>query len=188
MPSDEASAAALVVRAGAGDGAAEAELCRRFTPAVRAFARRRLRARDAVDEFCQDVLLTFIAALRRSGVADPERVGGFILGICRNLARERAQAAQRRAELWKEFAPAFAALAEDQPESRPYEVALLEDCLTQLTARSVEVVRFAFVEGESNVQIAERLAMSQGNVRVVRHRALEALRTCVSQRVSWEAA
>ena len=33
-----------------------------------------------------------------------------------------------------------------------------------------------------------RLAMTEGNVRVVRHRALEALRACMSQKVSWEGA
>ncbi|HSC86824.1 MAG TPA: hypothetical protein VLC09_06115 [Polyangiaceae bacterium] len=57
-PDPQPSLAQLVTRAAQGDPAAEAELCVRFAPAVRAFARRRLRDRDAVDEFTQEVFLT----------------------------------------------------------------------------------------------------------------------------------
>src|SRR5690349_16033611 len=89
-----------VERARQGDRAAEADIVVRFARAVRTFARRRLRTPDAVEEFTQDVFLTFIEALRRGAVVEPSRVGGFLLGICRNFARERARLKERRAELW----------------------------------------------------------------------------------------
>ena len=102
---DEPSLPALVGAAAAGDRRAEGVLCRKFAAAVRTFWRRRLTGSE-VDELTQDVMLRFVQALRGGAVSEPERVGGFILGICRNLARERARNAERRAELWQQFGSA----------------------------------------------------------------------------------
>lgn len=177
----------LVVAAEAGDPRAEAALCARFAPAVRTFARRRLRGEDAIAEFAQDVFLRFVEALRAGAVAEPERVGGFVLGICKNIARERARAQERRAALWAQFGSALASV-EEAPELAAYQLAQLEDCLSQMAQRAREVLRHAYVEGASAAEIAARLQTTEGNVRVVRHRALEALRTCMTQKVSWEGA
>lgn len=183
---DEPSIEALVAAAVAGDRRAEGVLCRRFAPAVRTFWRRRLRGADAIDEATQDVFLRFVQAVRAGQVADHARVGGFVLGICRNLARERARSQERRAELFAEFGHALASL-EDEPQLARYQLAQLEDCLSQMTSRSRDVLRGAFVEGQSAAELASQLAMTEGNVRVVRHRALESLRECMSQKTFWEA-
>jgi RNA polymerase sigma-70 factor (ECF subfamily) len=181
---DEPSIPTLVTLAAGGDRRAEAALVRKFAPAVRTFWRRRMRGADAVDELSQEVFLRLVQALRSGAVAEAERVGGFVLGICKNLARERARTAERRNELWEQYGDALTAL-EDTPLAS-YQLAQLEDCLSQMTARSRDVIRFAFVEGQSASEIGSRLEMTEGNVRVVRHRALEALRTCMSQKVFWE--
>jgi len=177
----------LISAAVAGDRQAESTLIGRFAAAVRTYARRRLRTADAVDEFAQEVFLRFVQALRAGQITEPERAGGFVLGICKNVARERARLADRRSALWEEFGHALAPL-EEQPEMARYQIALLEDCLSQMTARSRDVLKHAFIDGASAAEIAEKLAMTDGNVRVVRHRALEALRTCMTSKVSWEGA
>jgi RNA polymerase sigma-70 factor, ECF subfamily len=179
--------ASLVAAAAAGDRAAEAALCRRFAAAIRTFARRRLRGPDAVDEFAQDVFLRLVQALREGTVAEPERIGGFVLGICRNLARDRARAQERRAALWEQFGVVIEEVADPAARS-PYEVAHLEDCLSQMSLRTREVLRHAYVEGSSSAEIAAALTISVGNVRVLRHRALEALRDCMSRPMTYEAA
>jgi RNA polymerase sigma factor (sigma-70 family) len=181
----EPSPAALVAAAAAGDRDAEAVLCRRFAAAVRTFARRRLRGADAIDEFAQDVLLRFVQALREGAVGEPDRVGGFVLGICRNLARERARSRDRRAALWEQFGAVVEA-ADETPMGHDF--ARLEDCLSQMTLRSREVIRHAYVDGATSGEIAAKLSMSEGNVRVVRHRALEALRECMSGKMTYEVA
>lgn len=183
---DEPAIPTLVGLAAGGDRRAEAILVRKFAPAVRTFWRRRMRGVDAVDELSQEVFLRFVQALRSGAVVEPERVGGFVLGICRNLARERARLAERRDDLWKQYGDALTAL-EDTPLAA-YQLAQLEDCLSQMTGRSRDVIRYAFVEGQSASEIGSRMDMTEGNVRVVRHRALEALRTCMSQKVFWEGA
>jgi RNA polymerase sigma-70 factor (ECF subfamily) len=185
----ERPVAELVPQAAAGDRAAEEALCRRFVPAIRAFARRRLRSDDAVAEFTQDVLLVLVEALRAGAVAEPARVGGFVLGICRNLAHDRARMRERREALWERFGATVSAVeSAEAPERDRHLIAHLEDCLSQLSARAREVVRQAYVEGASNGDIAGRLSTSEGNVRVLRHRAVSMLRDCMSKRISWEAA
>lgn len=184
--SDEPSIEALVTAAAAGDRRAEGVLCRRFAPAVRTFWRRRMRG-DAVDELSQEVFLRFVLALRTGAVSDPPRVGGFILGICRNLAREGARKQERRTELFAELGSVLASV-EDEPQLAHYQLAQLEDCLSQMTARSRDVIRHAFIEGKSAAEIGARMAITEGNVRVVRHRAIESLRECMSHKVFWEVA
>ena len=73
------------------------------------------------------------------------------------------------------------------PEHAGYEVIHLEDCLTQLPQRSRDVVQLAYAEARSADEIASRLGTSAVNARVLRHRTLQALRDCMSRRISWEA-
>jgi DNA-directed RNA polymerase specialized sigma24 family protein len=49
-------------------------------------------------------------------------------------------------------------------------------------------VRLTFVEAAEPADIAGKLALSPGNVRVLRHRSLATLRECMAKRMSWEAA
>jgi RNA polymerase sigma-70 factor (ECF subfamily) len=180
--------AELVERAFAGEREAEAELCRRFFPAVRTFARRRLRGTEAVDEFTQDVLVLFVQALRARAVEQPERVGGFVLGICKNVALERARQAERRRELWDKYGSALAVVVKVDLREATYESMHLEDCMSQLSQRAREVVRLSYTEELSHDEIASRLEISAQNARVLRHRTLFALRECMAKRISWEAA
>ena len=184
---DEPPVASLVAAAATGDRHAEAVLCRRVAAAVRTFWRRRIRAADQVDELAQEVFLRFVQALRSGAIGEPERVGGFVLGICRNIARERARLQERREELWEQFGESLASL-DDEPALARYQLAQLEDCLSQMTLRSRDVLRHAYVDGHSAAEIAARMSISEGNVRVVRHRALEALRECMGKKVFWDVA
>ena len=179
------SVVALVRRVPQGDRAAEAELCRRFAPAIYAFARRRLRSREAVEEFVQEVYVAFIQALRRGAVDDPARVGGFVLGICRNLSLDEVRSRERRTRLWAEYGH----VATQEPEaSAPATDALkLEDCLAQLSQRARDVVRFSYVEALSHVEVAQRLEITETNARVLRHRTLHALRECMAKPMVWVA-
>jgi RNA polymerase sigma-70 factor, ECF subfamily len=172
----ESELGVLVERARHGERAAEAEVCRAVTPAIRVYAARRLGTADAVDEFTQDALVVVVEALRAGRIVDPDRVGLFVLGVCRNFARERARKSERRRELWNQHAPLL------ETRSEPAELvprARLEDCLGRLTQRTREVLHRAFVEVESHAEIGMALGLSEGNARVVRHRALAALRECL---------
>ncbi len=173
----------VVVRAIAGDRDAEREVCRRLAPAIRAFAARRLRAASA-DDFVQDALVLLVESLRERRVQDPARVAGFALGICRNLARERARTDDRRRELLEQYGLGEADLAVC-PAPVYVRRATLEDCYSQLTERARRVVRASFCEDEADVDIARALGLTEANVRVIRHRSLAALRECLERPISW---
>jgi len=181
----------LVARAGEGDRRAEAALCRRFLPAVRSFARWRLRTPDAVAEFTQDVLLLVLEALRRRAIEDPARLGGFVLGVCRNVALDRVRQRERRQLLWQQYGAAWENIEERMPgtdEVPGYDIIHLEDCLNRLSQRARDVVRLAYAEAKSHREIADHLATTEANARVLRHRTLLTLRSCMSDRMSWESA
>jgi RNA polymerase sigma-70 factor, ECF subfamily len=188
LPPDSVSVALLVGQARAGERAAEETLCKRFAPAVRAFARRRLRGKDAVEEFAQDVLLLTIEALRAGRVEQPERLGGFVLGICRSLAFDRARQRERRRTLWDTYGAALHSVSVEAVQQETYAVIHLEDCMSQLPLRSREVIRLGYMESQGNDEVARQLAISEANARVLRHRTLAHLRECMSKRMSWEAA
>lgn len=57
-----------------------------------------------------------------------------------------------------------------------------------LTPRARDVLRASFVDERSDTEIASALAITEVNVRVIRHRTLAALRECVEGGISWERA
>ncbi|HYQ45903.1 MAG TPA: sigma-70 family RNA polymerase sigma factor [Polyangiaceae bacterium] len=182
----EADAAALAAQALAGDRQAEAQLCLRLAPAIRAFARRRLRSQDATREFQQEVLLIFVEALRAGRLEDPARVAGFVLGICRNLAFDRVRERERRGKLWELYGDSVSASDVVQPVEVTVEIMRLEDCLTELSKRAREAVWLSYGELLSHSEVSTRLGISEGNARVLRHRALHALKQCVATPKRWE--
>jgi RNA polymerase sigma-70 factor (ECF subfamily) len=162
---------------------AEREICRRLLPAVRAFAQRRLRP-SSVEDFTHDVLVHLVEALRAGRVNEPERIAGFALGICRNLARERARLTDRRNQLAAQFGLTEADLVtwhNEHSVRRDH----LEDCYSQLADRARSVLRATFCEDHSDNEIASLLALTEANVRIIRHRSLAALRGCLEKPISW---
>jgi RNA polymerase sigma-70 factor (ECF subfamily) len=141
---------------------------------------------EAVREFQQDVLLVFVEALRRGAVEDPARVAGFVLGICRNVALDRARQRERRVALWEAFGETIAPHAPGTPEHATIEIMRLEDCLTDLSQRAREAVWMSYGELRTHAEVAQRLGVSEGNARVLRHRALAALRKCLAIPKPWE--
>jgi RNA polymerase sigma-70 factor, ECF subfamily len=173
----------VVLRAIAGDRDAEREICARLMPAVRAFALRRLR-RSSVDDFAHDALMLFVEALREGRIKDSSRVAAFALGICRNLARERARTHERRRELMTRYGVTDTDLeAWDAPLMVRHDH--LEDCYSQLTDRARRVIRATFCQDEADSDIARMLSISEANVRIIRHRSLAALRSCLEKPISW---
>jgi DNA-directed RNA polymerase specialized sigma24 family protein len=97
MP-EESAFQELIRRVRAGDGAAAAELVRRYEPAVRRFVRVRLahsplrRLFDSAD-ICQEVLGTFFvrAALGQYDVETPEGLVRLLIGIARKKVALKAR-------------------------------------------------------------------------------------------------
>jgi RNA polymerase sigma-70 factor (ECF subfamily) len=175
---DDAALAGRIA-AGGADGRAELELCRRFAPRIRLYGLRHLRDEAAAQDLVQEVLLAVLDRLRGGSLRDPGRLASFVLGTCRLMVTNERRGAARRAALLAAFGGATAAAEATAPR---LDVDRLDRCLEQLAARARAVVLLTFYAGEPADGIARQLGTTAGNVRVVRHRALERLRACVEAR------
>jgi len=157
--------------------AAEAELCRRLAPRVLLFGRRHLADRDAAHDLVQRTLEVTLEKLRRGEVNDPEHIAAFVLGVARLQAHELRRRG-RREEVTADIEPLLAsAVVPREPE--PLAAERLAGCLQTLAERERSVILLSFYAEHDSVEVARALGMSAGNVRVVRHRAIEHLRQCM---------
>jgi RNA polymerase sigma-70 factor (ECF subfamily) len=166
----EASDAALlaaIARGGVGLREAERALCRRYAPRIRLYG-----LRDLV----QTVLLAVLQAAREGRVREPEQLVRFVLGTCRNAVL-RVRELDRRAEPAPD--EVLVAAAGTEAPRDPVNAAVLLRCLGSLGDRARRVLELSFHEELKSDEVATRLALTQGNVRVIRHRALAALRACL---------
>ncbi len=165
----------------AGDGgshAAEAELYRRLAPRVRLYGLRHLRDEQAAADLTQQVLLITIQSLRAGQLREPEKLASFVFGTCRMVVLDLRRNAQRRQRLLDEFGatlPAFEPPPEPALDSRR-----LANCVQRLPERERSVVVMTFYDERTSEDLAGFLGTTTANVRVIRHRALGRLRTCLT--------
>lgn len=162
----------------ATDAAAEAELCRRFAPRIRLYGLRHLRDDAASADLVQDVLLLVLNKLRANAVREPDRIASFIFGTCRQVVADSRRTGHRRERLLDTFADSLpAAVEEDDDEG--LDARQLAECLGRLPARERTVLVMSFYDDRAAAEVADALGTTAGNVRVIRHRGIERLRTCL---------
>jgi RNA polymerase sigma-70 factor, ECF subfamily len=154
---------------------AEAEICARFGPRVRLYGLRHLRDEDAAQELVQRVLVRVLEKLRDGSVREPDQIASFTLGVARMTAREMGRGRGRLEPLGPEHEEI--AVAAGGPERLSMHA--LARCFEQLGERERSVMVLAFFQDRSAGEIGRDLSLSEGNVRVIRHRALERLRGCM---------
>lgn len=176
---DDASLARRIAAAPlGGDTEAEAELCRRMAPRVRFYGLRHLRDEHAAADLVQQVLMMTLERLRAGRLREPEMLASFMLGMCRMVVLESRRTYARRERLLSEF-------ADDVPFADPstaprLDHARLLHCLERLSERERSVLVLTFYDDQPALVVARELGLSEGNVRVVRHRGLQRLRDCVT--------
>jgi RNA polymerase sigma-70 factor (ECF subfamily) len=171
------SEVAKAVAAGGGTAnAAETELYRRFAPRVRLYGLRHLRDEDAARDLTQQVLLLTIEKLRGHAVRDLDMIASFILGASRMLAVNLKRRDRRRGALLEAFSHEHPAVS---PVPAFMDAQELEGCLATLAERERTVVLLTFYGDRSSREIAQALGVSEGNVRVIRSRAIDRLRACM---------
>lgn len=172
------SDADVVRRIAAGDDReAEGELFRRMAPRVRLYGLRHLRDGQAADDLTQQVLITTIEALRAGRLREPDKLASFVLGTCRMTVLDLRRGARRRAHLLERFAVGLPAAAE--PCTAGLDDQQLARCLQGLRERERTVVVLTFYDERTGADVAGFLGVSEGNVRVIRHRAIHQLRACM---------
>jgi RNA polymerase sigma-70 factor (ECF subfamily) len=144
---------------------------------VRLYGLRHLRDRQAAADLVQQVLLMTLERLRAGKVREPERIASFVLGSCRMTVLDMRRGTRRRETLlgtWGDPTEAFEA-----PEPLALDRDRLAGCLNALSERERSVVMLSFFADKQADEVGAELAISGGNVRVIRHRALARLRKCM---------
>jgi RNA polymerase sigma-70 factor (ECF subfamily) len=137
-----------------------------------------LRDAHASEDFTQEILLIVIQAMRAGRIEQRERMGAFVLGVCRMALRDSKRSARRREELLERFGADLVAAATPPPEAA-LDTQRLEQCMAKLAETDRAVLALTFYADKAAPEIGAELGMSAGNVRVVRHRALTRLHACV---------
>ena len=175
---DDATLARRIAAREDASADAEAELYRRFAPRVRLYGLRHLREPQAAADLVQQVMLTTLERLRAGAVREPERLASFVLGMCRLVVVDLKRTRERHARLLGGFAG-------DVPSGMPEPGPRLDDarllrCLERLPERERSVLVMTFYDDRGSGDVGAALGLAEGNVRVIRHRALERLRRCVT--------
>ena len=156
---------------------AEAELCRRLAPRVRLYGLKHLRDGHAAADLVQQVLLITLQHLRAGELRHPEQVVSFVLGTARLTVLELRRGPARREQLLE--AHMEEGIAMDPEVSSEAQRRRLISCLRNLTERERSVVLLTFCADTPTEEVADDLGLESGNVRVIRHRALQRLRDCL---------
>jgi RNA polymerase sigma-70 factor (ECF subfamily) len=172
----EASNGNLAARVASGDSDAEAEVCRRMGPRIRLYGLRHLRSASAADDLVQQVLMTLLETLRAGRLREPEKLAQFALGTCRMMVVDLRRTVRRQERLLAAFG---ADLVPDDPPMPMLDAAQLARCVQALKERERTVVVLTFYDEQTAAETAGFLGISEANVRVIRHRAIRQLRTCM---------
>jgi RNA polymerase sigma-70 factor (ECF subfamily) len=156
---------------------AEGDLYRLLAPRVRRYGLRHLRDEHAAADLMQHVMALAIEQLRGGGLREPERVVSFVLGACRMTVLELRRGSRRREALLERHGAELAIADIAQPARLDHQ--RLADCLQRLAERERAVLLLSFYEERPAAEVAVQLGLSAGNVRVIRHRGIARLRSCV---------
>jgi RNA polymerase sigma-70 factor, ECF subfamily len=156
---------------------AESELCRRLAPRIRLYGLKHLRDGHAAADLVQQVLLITLQRLRAGELRQPEQVVSFVLGTARLTVVDLKRGRARREQLLDTYGmegmdvpPHISSEADRQH---------LLGCLAKLTERERSVVVLTFCADRPTEDVAREVGLEAGNVRVIRHRALQRLRECL---------
>lgn len=161
----------------AGDGAAYARLLSDIAAVLRRSVRVRLARAGAGPEEAEDIVQEVLIAIHnRRGTWDETRpFRPWVHGIARYKLADALRARRRRRAGQSlpidDWAERIAAPAVEEPP-RPHEI---ERALAGLSGREAGVLRGLALEGLTVAGLAERLALTEGAVRVALHRALRRL-------------
>jgi RNA polymerase sigma-70 factor, ECF subfamily len=180
-----------------GDPVAFARLHARLGPRLRGLLFKLVRDGDTVDDLLQLTLLKAHLARERFAVpgGDPDgAVQAWYFAIARNVAmdhlRARSRAERRSARSEAASEDGIEAIADAAPhvealhetiEREDEIVARIHDAIASLPEGQREVVELHKLRGMSMAQVAARLQLREGAVRVRAHRAYKALAQLMSR-------
>ncbi len=130
------------------------------------------------EDIVQEALMRFMLAVREDRIQNPEAVGAFLNGICRNVISE-----YRRKNMRDEPMPEVVPEPEGRslPDAELLELRqAIQQGMQQLSDRDRRVLGAFYLEEKSKDEILEQTGLSDQNFRVILFRAKERFRAIYS--------
>lgn len=174
--------ARLLARCALRDERAFERLYRLTAPRLFALALRMLKRRDWAEDVLQDC---FFAVWRHAADYRPERgeALAWMAAILRNRALDWLRRVDPETPLEEEAFTEWATDERPGPLDRVLFSAAaraVEDCLTRLQPRQRHAITFAYYQGLTHEEVAQRLGEPLGTVKTWIRRGLEQLRKCLA--------
>src|SRR3954468_16959372 len=173
--SDEWRERMLVIRCQSGDEVAFAELVARYQPRLGYFIWKMLGSRDKVDDLLQDVWLDVLRGLPK--LRDAAAFQSWAYRIARDRVSRQLRRGRRPPVAIERFDPIET--AEEETEFCQQDVALIHECLDELTSEHREVLVLRFLQAMSYQDVATVAGCEVGTVRSRLHYAKGALRRAI---------
>jgi len=145
--------------------------------------RPKLRAKQVMEDVCQETFLRVLRVLRRQGtLRDPARLGGFVNSVCNHVLWEHYRAGNRFTRLVESTAnysdPDPGPESDFIDEESQHKVL---EALDELPPKDREILRLFFFEELDTDEISRLWSLKRGHVRVLLHRAKNRFRTALSR-------
>jgi RNA polymerase sigma-70 factor (ECF subfamily) len=159
----------------------DADTLEHFRDRLRLFAARRLGNWAEAEDVAQEVLRRALEALGAGRITDPAALPGFLFQTARHVCQHHGRSAGRQARALRRVG---ATAGEEDPSSEVDPLARLISEERALAVRSAlgglnesdrELLSLTYGDALGTSEIGRRLGISEGNVRVRRHRALRRL-------------
>lgn len=158
---------------------AEGDLARAYRERIRLFALRRLGDAAAAEDVAQETLRRVIDACRAGRIHTPDALPAFVFGTARHVCLHHVRGAAREDRAFRRLTPAgqraldeMDALKSLIADERLREV---RKALARLPDDDRELLRLVYYEQLPTDELARRLGLTPGAVRVRKHRALRQL-------------
>lgn len=162
----------------------ESELAARYWDRIRLFATRRVGDAAMAEDIAQETLRRVIEAVRAGRVQNPDAIAGFVFQTAKHVCMHAHRSAGREARAMQRLVdPSEAedvhadALAQLVSEERRMRV---RGALATLAPDDRDLLRALYFEQLDTAEVATRLGISPGALRVRKHRALQRLAEALS--------
>jgi RNA polymerase sigma-70 factor (ECF subfamily) len=169
---------AYLERLRGGDPRTQKHFVNYFTELLNVKLRSRLRSPEDREDASQETFVRVFAALRKKdGIREPERIGAFVNSVCNNVLRERYRAPAsesleaRHMEIRDRSVDVTELIAHKQTQHK------LRGILDELSERDRRIIREIFFEERSRDRVCREQGANRGYLRVLVHRAKQALKS-----------
>ncbi|ADB16997.1 RNA polymerase, sigma-24 subunit, ECF subfamily [Pirellula staleyi DSM 6068] len=169
---------ALVQAVQRGDKKAFSVLIELYQQTVLGFLRARLTEHSDAEDLSQEVFLR--CYLGRERLDRASAVGSWLIGIARNVLREHVRKRQRRKEVaWTELCLEIDELRVSVADHDDESMQHLPACISSLGPSARQAIELRYGAQLRMAKIAEYLKRSEGAVKLLVHRARQALKHCL---------